>query len=285
MPSTRDLPYLLSLLDDDDPVVRPAVKEWFSACDGDLSHDLAALGQSISRSGKKRLAQWLEPGRRKTLMEEWQVPSGGVHGIADDWDTFENLLRLLSDFLHDGVTLRPSLPDQLDLLEEEIREAFFNTAYPTAEDLRVWLFVDGPFRRDMHSNEYRDYLVNFDLCHVIDNRQGNSISLGCLYMLVAHRLGITVDGCNYPGNFLTRVQIENRDYVVDCFHSGRIFNVDELLEGHLGLSDRAKRAIIAPCGLGVVLLRYLIEMRYRLVADGRKEDALLMKQLVKTLRG
>ena len=197
-----DLPYLIRLIDDDDPEVRPVVQARFEACEGDISHDLAALGSEIPLESKKRLSHWLEPGRRQALCQEWIVPSGGVAALAGDWDAFENLLRALSDFLHDGITLRPSLPDHLDLLADEIRESFSESSELTAENLRQWLFVN---RRFGHPPSHSDAVKYFDLCYVLDHRVGNATSLGCLYMLIAWRVGVQVGGCNYPGHFLARV--------------------------------------------------------------------------------
>ena len=277
MPAASDLPYLIRLLDDSDPAVRPAVRDRLASYQGDISHDLAALGMMISATGKKRLSQWLEPGRRQTLMDEWIVPTQGGVILSDDWDGFENLLLLLADFLHDGITLRPSLPDELDLLIDEIRE---DLPHPTPDELRRWLFVKGPFKR---TPKNADDVNHFDLCHVIDHREGNATSLGCLFMLLGRRMGIVVEGCNYPGHFLTRIDTGDGTYLVDCFHGGRKFDVEELLGGQQKISDKALSAIEAPCYLGDVLLRYLREMQYSLTAVGRVEDAELLKQLASTL--
>jgi len=275
-----DLPYLIRLIDDDDPAVRPVVQARFEACEGDISHDLAALGSLISPESKKRLSHWLEPGRRQTLSQEWVVPSGGSAGLNGDWEGFEYLLRALSDFLHDGITLRPSLPDHLDLLADEIRSNFPESFKITAEMLRQWMFVKGRFR---HPDSHVDRVKYFDLSYVMDHRVGNATSLACLYMLVGNRLGVQVVGCNYPGHFLARIDDDGRDMLVDCYHFGRCFDVVELLANGLKLTRKAMDSILLPCGLGEVLLRYLREMRYSLSAVERTEDAEVLKQLATTL--
>ena len=102
-------------------------------------------------------------------------------------------------------------------------------------------------------------------------------------MLLGRRMGVAVEGCNYPGHFLTRIDTGDTTYLVDCFHGGRTFDVEELLGGQQKISDKALRSLAAPCYLGDVLLRYLKEMQYSLKATGRAEDASLMKQLASTL--
>ncbi|NWK54604.1 hypothetical protein HW115_03215 [Verrucomicrobiaceae bacterium N1E253] len=278
MPSVSDLPYLIRLLDDNDPDVRPAVREQFATYDGDISHDLAALGVRLSPAGKKRVSQWLEPGRRQSLAGAWLVPSNGMAGIADDWDNFENLLGLLMDFLHDGITLRPSLHDSLDLLAEDIREQL---AEVTADSLRRYLFVRGPFSR---GSKKPDALKHFDLCYVIDRGVGNATSLGCLFMLLGRRLNVAIEACNYPGHFLCKMHDLGRACLVDCAHNGRRFDIEDLLGGSLNISDKARASIVMPCYLGDVLARYLLEMHYSLGSLGRSEDADLLKQLAASLK-
>ncbi len=277
MATSSDLPYLIRLLDDADPAVRPVVHEQLSGFGGDISHDLAALGIKINLPGQKRLTRLLAPGRRETLRAEWQVPSGGAMALADDWESFENILRQLSDFLHDGITLRPSLPDCLDLLADEIRE---DHSAPTANDLRRWLFVKGPFTG---ARKGPDASRHYDLCHVIDRRSGNPTSLGCLFMLMGRRLDARVDGCNYPGHFLARIHVEDRAHLIDCFHGGRRFDIESLLEAHPEISEKARSAVYAPSHLGIILLRCITEMQHHFAAADRTEDAALFKELALTL--
>ncbi|MCP5536197.1 MAG: hypothetical protein H7A51_08185 [Akkermansiaceae bacterium] len=275
--TASELPFLIRLLDDKDPAVRPIVRERISEMGGDISHDLAALGIEINTKGKKQLTRLLAPGRRETLRNEWLVPSGGLMALEDDWENFENILRQISDFLHDGITLRPSLSDSLDLLVDEITEEI---PVPTAEELRQWLFVEGRFSGVA---KRADALSNFDLCHVMDSRQGNPTSLAFLFILIGRRVGVQVDGCNYPGHFLARIQIDGSPHLIDCYHAGRHFNIEALLEAHPELSGQARAAVNDNCHLGVILRRYVTELHYTLIKVGRKEDAELFKSLAKTL--
>ena len=53
---------------------------------------------------------------------------------------------------------------------------------------------------------------------VIDTRSGIPISLTILYMLVAQRAGMLVEGVNLPGHFIAR----HKEVFFDPFHSGKI---------------------------------------------------------------
>ena len=274
----RDLPYLIRLLDDKDPAVRPVVYQRIAELSGDISQDLAALGIQVNAKGMRRLSKLLEPGRRETLKNEWAVPTSGAASMADDWESFENLLRQISDFLHDGVTLRPSLSDSLDLLVDEIEGDY---DLPSANQLRRWLFKSGRFKGDPME---ADRLENYDLCKVIDKRTGNPTSLACLFMLLGNRMQARVEGCNYPGHFLARIHIHGTAYLIDCFHGGRKFDAEALLQLHPEISQRARSAVNGSSNLGHILLRYVTEVNHSLRATGRKDDADLFKELAKTLK-
>lgn len=277
MSKTSDLPYLIRLLDDDDPAVCSMVNKCLSELGGDISQNVAALGIEITAVEKKRLSSLLAAGRRETLRDEWLVPSRGVAALVDDWESLEHCLRLLSDFLHDGITLRPALPDSLDLLADEVRE---DLVEPTADELRIWLFAKGRFKGAKKRPDACEY---FDLCHVIDTQRGNPTSLACLFMLLGRRLGAHVEGCNYPGHFLGRIQINGRTSLVDCFHRGRTFDVESLLNSHPEISEKARTAVQSDGHLGFVLHRYVSEIRRSLAASGREEDMEFFAQLAETL--
>ncbi len=154
-------------------------------------------------------------------------------GGGGRWEGFENFLRQVSDFLHDGITLRPSMSDALDALAGEITAELVS---PSEDDVRRWLFVDGRFRGVPKKADASRY---FDLCRVIESRRGNPTSLACMFMLLGRRLDLRVHGCNYPGHFLARIPIGGEPHLVDCFHRGRIFNIDARTEDALLFKDLA----------------------------------------------
>jgi hypothetical protein len=77
----------------------------------------------------------LRPARREILVRDWIAPSGGAMALHEDWESFEALLRTISDFLHDGITLRQPLSDALDLLMEEA----IDDGVTDADELRTFL--------------------------------------------------------------------------------------------------------------------------------------------------
>ncbi len=279
------LPYLLKLLDDQEPVIQAALITEFADSSGDLSHELTALGNEVDLSPQDRakLSHLLLPARRHTLMSEWQIPAGGKAAMAEDRDSFEYHLRLISDYLHDGISLRPSLSDTLDLLAEEFSEAH-QDALSSANTLREWLFVSEKFKGN---KTHYYHTQNSDLCWVVDTGLGNPVSLTTLFILVARRLGIDVSGSNYPGHFLARIYHDNQNQLVDCFHKGKLIPVKKILSEHKEISQGAKAAIMHPTSLGDILARFLKNIEHALKLKSKSEsddpDLQLFKNLLASL--
>lgn len=273
MVNEEQLPYMLQLLDDDEPAIQDALRHEFSETSGDLSNEIAALAIDLNPTDQKRLSKMLLPGRRETLLQEWQIPQAGAAALDDDWDTFEDRLRLISDFLHDGVTLRPALPDILDMLADEATEA---KVHLNENKLRVWMFESGKFIGN--KNDYYTP-INSDLAWCAEAGVGNPISLALLYMLVARRLHLEVSGCNYPGHFLARIHLNGKSMLVDCFHKGRLISVEEILQENKSISDYARQAILTTAPLGHILMRILRNLEHSFNKLQREEDAKIFRMI------
>ena len=285
MITEKKLPYLIKLLDDKEPATQEALKHEFADSSGDVSNELTALGIALdlSKREKAKLTRLLLPARRKTLMNEWQIPAGGKSAMAEDWDSFEYHLRLISDYLHDGISLRPPLSDALDLIADDFSNNHEDTT-STADQLRKWMFVDGRFS----GNKENYYLPqNSDLCWVADTGLGNPISLATLYMLVGQRLNLDISGCNYPGHFLARIYSGSEMQLVDCFHKGKLIPAQKILYEHKEISINAKIAIAGNASLGDILLRFLqnIEHGFKQSKDpsSSETDVKLFSTLAKSL--
>jgi len=92
--------------------------------------------------------------------------------------------------------------------------------------------------------QYEDPRNSF-LNEVLDRRTGIPITLALLYMEVARRAGLHVEGINFPGHFLLRCPARrglpySRDLIIDAFHGGALLSEDacrELLRRHSGDDD------------------------------------------------
>jgi regulator of sirC expression with transglutaminase-like and TPR domain len=90
-----------------------------------------------------------------------------------------------------------------------------------------------------NERQYEDPRNSF-LNEVLDRRTGIPITLALLYMEVARRAGVHVEGINFPGHFLLRCPCRpgscySADLIIDAFHGGALLSEGacrELLRRH-----------------------------------------------------
>ena len=271
-PDAKELSALLRLLDDDTPEVRSVVAGRLAEVGGDLSEILPDMARSLSGREKDLLTSMLLPARRKTLREEWVTPGFGLAGLGDDWELFESHLRLISDFLHDGLSLRQPLSDALDLLAEEAQE----DGVASANDLRVFLFERK--RLGPNAGNYYDPR-NSDLAWCLSEGVSNPIGLGVIYMLTGQRLEMEIEGICFPGHFLCRIHEDGYPLIVDCFDRGCIHSQNVLTDPSNDLGREQRRALEGSADLGTILLRVLNNLIDAFVRQGRMDDAELITEM------
>ena len=275
--SPERLAVLLRLLDDDSPPVRASVEAALSGFGGDVSELLGGMDISLGEAELELLSLMLLPARRERLRREWVVPAGGAAAVHDDWEQFEALLRMLSDYLHDGVTMRQPLADALDLLSEELQ--------PVADDegaagINRVLFENGRFRANIQEEDDPD---NYDLAHVLAGNPSNAIGLGLVFLLVARRLDIDVDGLNLPQSLLCRYHDDGHVVLSEPLAKGRRVLVEDLAH-RMRRYPRDVRAVAArPATPGELLVRVVEELATAWSVRGEVEDAELMEELLASL--
>lgn len=103
--------------------------------------------------------------------------------------------------------------------------------------LNEYLFRDLRFvGNDVHYKDPRNSFLN----DVLDRRTGIPITLALVYMEVARRAGVEVEGVNFPGHFLLRCRATpdsrySRDLIIDAHHRGALLTESmcrELLHKH-----------------------------------------------------
>ena len=70
--------------------------------------------------------------------------------------------------------------------------------------------------------------MNSNLYYTLEEGKGLPITLSLFFILIGERLGFTVSGCNFPGHFMARVNIDDELLLIDCFNGGRIIFESEL---------------------------------------------------------
>ena len=97
--------------------------------------------------------------------------------------------------------------------------------YRSIAALNFVLFEQQAFRGNReHYFDPRNSFLN----EVLDRKTGIPISLSILYMEVAHRIGLSLQGVGFPGHFLVKYPGDNEEIVVDPFNRGEILSQQDL---------------------------------------------------------
>jgi regulator of sirC expression with transglutaminase-like and TPR domain len=107
---------------------------------------------------------------------------------------------------------------------------------------------------------------NSCLNEVLDRRTGIPITLSVVYMEVARRAGLHVDGINFPGHFLVRCpDAHNAPYlIIDPFHSGALLSEHKcrlLLQKHVGNEVAFSKSLLAPATRLQIIVRVLLNLK------------------------
>jgi len=109
--------------------------------------------------------------------------------------------------------------------------------------LNTFLFQDQGFGPNVE--DYYD-LRNSFLNEVLERRLGIPISLSVLYMEVGRRIGLPLQGINFPGHFLVKCKLAEGTVILDPYGGGISLGVPELQQRlREARSGEVSRAILA----------------------------------------
>ncbi len=156
---------------------------------------------------------------------------------------------------------------------ERYRAHFDELAEAAGSPGRLAAALGGEFGYTGDRATYDD-LQNANLLRVIDRRRGLPVALGILYMAVGRRLGAHVEGLEFPGHFLIRV---DRAEIVDPFEGGAVRDppaLRQMLKAAYGSKAELEAAHFRTAADRSVLLRLQNNIRLRLARRRQFEAAL-----------
>ncbi|MFH1194225.1 MAG: transglutaminase-like domain-containing protein [bacterium] len=207
----KQLPFLLNLIDDDTDEVRRKVFEELSRYGLSLEIDLKEYYSILSENSHAVIEPLIENNRREWLVSNW--PKWKFEN--DEYTQLESAINIISVYQL-GLDRRSSLRSQLDRLAEDFLSAnYLNDEF----DLSYFLFEEKGLKGD--KDNYYDPL-NSNPVYAIENKKGLPITLCIIYMLVGSRLDFKIEGCNFPGHFMSKIWVDNEMILVDCFNDGRM---------------------------------------------------------------
>ncbi|MBB5351986.1 hypothetical protein HNR46_002227 [Haloferula luteola] len=277
-PSTQHLATLIRLLDDDTPMVRTSVVRELEVYEGDVSDWVDTLPHSLTTEESTMLGRLLRPARRRRLEMEWVVPTRGLQALSEDWERAESLLRLISDFLHDGVSVRQPLGDALDFLAEEAEPAFSKGG----EGGMCAYLLSRHLQADRQSSLLPE---QYDLAALAEGRKGNSLGLGAVLLLVAHRLGAQMRGVDFPGAFYLVIPESSQGHLTfDPAVGLRGIDPQVLTQRIMKASPAVREHLRAPFTPGDLLLRIIEDVEAAFAVHDQDEESHLFARMAESLQ-
>jgi regulator of sirC expression with transglutaminase-like and TPR domain len=170
-------------------------------------------------------------------------------------------LRQLDDY---AQSIRERLPpDETDV---EARLVALNT----------YLFEELGFSGN--TDDYYDPRNSF-LNEVLDRKLGIPITLSILYLEIAWRLGLELEGVSFPGHFLVKLPTAAGDMVIDPFFAGTPLSEEDLvdrLEETCGehAANLSLPNLLEPADNKQILARLLRNLKMIYLQNGNNQKAL-----------
>ena len=263
---------LEGLLDDPSPAVRQALLAYFTR----HAHGSVEFLRHVSSQPNRVLALHANSYLREL-------------NFSDPVTEFRGFIRSLNYELESGALLlsRTVYPDldiaasclQLDALATRCRELI---AEPSAarDKCRVInrvLFHENGFRGN--TEHYADPLNSF-LDQVLARRKGLPITLSMVYLLVAERLGLSLEPIGLPGHFLVGCYAEDLPFYIDPFNGGRLLTANEAFAMLRKHSLSPTLADLAPTPVREVLCRCCRNLVNHYTVANDQEHARLFAEFV-----
>lgn len=173
---------------------------------------------------------------------------------------------------------------RLDQLAEEVRGRLADeTASPVVlQELLATLFERHAFKgnKDAYYDPRNSYLND-----VLDRRTGIPLTLGIVLLEVGWRLGLPLEGVNFPHHFLVRYRGEAMDLLIDPFDGGQVRLEDEaqqFLDRVYGGMVRLRPSFLRSANRRDMLMRLLTNLKslYLNVSDDPRAAAALERILL-----
>ena len=272
----HDLPFLLRLLDDPSPAVALKVTARLRALGPDVWREIEV--QNIELSNSQRMALetlWLQdvPLQDEDATTRLWAQWGELGALQNETEYLERALFTLASWQNgNDVSVRGA--DLLDRLATEF--AAFGDSRDTLA-LAQFLFDFRGFRGAPPADFYEPR--NSNLLFVLEEGVGLPISLACVFILVGARVGLHIEGCNFPGHFLARDGRHHR--VFDPYNRGRMLSAREVAT----LQKAAPGEMNSGASAREIIARVLRNLSVAYHHGGEGEHSGLMLSLLRAMDG
>ena len=211
MPNTQKIEHLIALLGAESQEVRESVRK-------ELENNVELL-ETWVRENKAEL-----PPETQFVVEDL-IHNQQSDRFRDNWldwlDQADDAVRLERAFenlssLSPNRKQHPPLNVMLDKLARQFMDACSEV---NALELNSYLFQEGRFKGSQDNYYHPD---RSNLALAIATGKGLPITLAVMFMLTGRRAGISIQGVNLPGHFLTQSEVGGKTVMFDCFNGGKV---------------------------------------------------------------
>jgi regulator of sirC expression with transglutaminase-like and TPR domain len=271
MPVTEnELKALISLLDDESHTVSRLVREKFLEIGSVAKPYLTRATEADEVRVRARAQSILE----EIHYGELEAEVAAFAARAIDMELLEQGTFLIARFGTPSLDV-PTYRRLLDEMAAELRERLEGkrTGLAILRSFADFLFDELGFTGN--SLDYYD-ADNSYMNRVLDRRSGVPITLSLVYLFLANRLGLAMEGIGLPGHFVVRLPGVETELYVDAFDSGRVLSRAECARFVVSAGYEPRPEYFAPSSPRDILarmLRNLIHI-YREGNDKRRVDRL-----------
>ena len=216
MLTKNKLPHIISLVDDESEEIRNYVFKDLTDYGNSLESDLVEYSDILNPKNLHLIKPIIEKNRRNWLLANWK----NWYGAVSELDKIEIAMDIISKFQL-GILQQMPLSTKLDIIAGN-----FMNIYPYGNELDLSTFLFRVLDLKGNKNDYY-HPLNSNLYHTFESGTALPITLVLIYILIAERVGLKVVGCNFPGHFLAKIEIDEEMLLIDCFNNGKIiFNSD-----------------------------------------------------------
>jgi regulator of sirC expression with transglutaminase-like and TPR domain len=208
-----------------------------------------------------------------------------ISAVAGDDFSLAEVALLIAAEEYPQLDRAPYL-QRLEFYTERVKDRLADESAPPVllGEISKLLFEEEAFRgnADAYYDPRNSYLND-----VLDRRLGIPITLSILYLEIGWRLGLPLEGVNFPGHFLVRYQGEALRLLVDPFQGGTIRFEDEaqdLLDRVYGGTVKLQSEYLRGADKRDVLVRLLSNLKTIHLNTRDDERALAAAERILILR-
>lgn len=244
---TKDkLPHIISLVDDESEEVRDFVLKDLNDYGTDLESDLVEFSDILNLNNLQAIKPIIEKNRREWLWANWKT----WYSPFSELEKIETAMNIISKFQL-GILQQTTLSIKLDIIAGN-----FMNLYPYGNELDLSYYLFNILNLRGNKEDYYNPL-NSNLYYTFESGVALPITLVLIFILVADRVGLKVVGCNFPGHFLAKIEIDGEMILIDCFNEGKVIFGSDLSD----LTDDSQEALAtiinAPLSARTIIKRVL----------------------------